>query len=153
MTLFIKSILFSLVVPGTVAVIIPLSISPKIREDAWLFLPGGLFLLIGFVIYCWCVWDFIIYGQGTPAPINAPKHLVIKGLYQYTRNPMYLGVLMIIFGWTLFFSSLFLMAYGLCIAIFFQLLIVFYEEPSLQRQFSVSYGQYKNLVNRWIPNI
>ena len=48
---------------------------------------------VGGIIYLCCVWDFAHFGRGTPAPIDAPKQLVVSGLYRYVRNPMYVGVL------------------------------------------------------------
>ena len=53
-------------------------------------------LAFGGAIYAWCVWDFAVFGRGTPAPIDAPKKLVVRGLYRYTRNPIYLGVLTVL---------------------------------------------------------
>ncbi len=44
--------------------------------------------LIGWTAMLWCFWNFIVYGRGTPAPIDPPKQLVAVGLYRYVRNPM-----------------------------------------------------------------
>ncbi len=85
LTLFIKSLVFTFIVPGSVAVLIPHLISGEVRLNiTYINFSGILFISTGFAIYCWCVWDFIILGKGTPAPIDAPKNLVIKGLYHYT---------------------------------------------------------------------
>ena len=54
------------------------------------------FLIVGAAIYLWCAWDFASKGMGTPAPIDAPKKLVVNGLYRFVRNPMYLGVFCLI---------------------------------------------------------
>jgi protein-S-isoprenylcysteine O-methyltransferase Ste14 len=53
------------------------------------------------VVLLWCVRDFYVSGRGTLAPWDPPKHLVVVGLYRFTRNPMYIGVLMVVGGWGL----------------------------------------------------
>jgi len=53
----------------------------------------------GLVVLLWCVRDFYVSGRGTLAPWNPPKRLVVVGLYRFTRNPMYIGVLMVVGGW------------------------------------------------------
>ena len=153
MILLLKNLVFSLLVPGTVAVFGPLFIiEGAVDYSSWLVLLGSMLLFAGFSIYCWCVWDFAIFGRGTPAPIDAPKRLVVRGLYRFSRNPMYVGVLCVIFGWALFYAAPVVFVYGLSVAICLQLFVVFYEEPLLQQLFGVEYGEYKSSVNRWLPN-
>jgi len=98
--LALKNTLFTLVVPGTVAVAIPLLLS---RGQAPATGPRAAlaceFFSLGIAIYAWCLWDFAAFGRGTPAPIDAPRRLVVRGLYRYTRNPMYVGVLSAVLGW------------------------------------------------------
>jgi protein-S-isoprenylcysteine O-methyltransferase Ste14 len=138
--LFLKNLIFTLIVPGTVAVYIPVFVFSHVRAKVSVGAVAGAFLLFGGgTIYLWCLWAFACFGRGTPAPIDPPKHLVVRGLYQYTRNPMYLGVLSVIFGWALLFHSLPLAVYGLCVAACFHLVVVLYEEPHLRRVFGPSY--------------
>ena len=153
MILFLKNLIFTLLVPGTVAVLGPLSISGNaIVTNSWFLVPGFLFLLVGISIYCWCLWDFASFGRATPAPIDAPKHLVVRGLYHYSRNPMYIGVIFVILSWFFIFGDIFILVYCLCIAICFQLFIVLYEEPILQKLFGLEYTEYRTSVNRWMPS-
>ncbi len=152
MLLFAKNLLFTIVVPGTVAVYIPVFLFSYASVDFSLnALIGGLLLLIGGSIYLWCLWDFASTGRGTPAPIDPPKHLVVRGLYRYMRNPMYAGVLSVIFGWGSLFAALPIIIYGLCMAIGFHLFVVLHEEPNLRQMFGSSYEEYCSQVNRWLP--
>lgn len=154
MLLFFKNLLFTLLVPGVVAVAVPLRLTEhSINIFRWSALPGLLLLAIGAGFYCWSAWDFATVGRGTPAPIDAPKRLVIRGLYRYTRNPMYIGVLSMILGWALLFPDLNLLWYWFCVAACFQLFIVIYEEPKLRQLFGSEYEKYRSNVNRWIPII
>ena len=103
------------------------------------------------MIYLWCKWDFAILGHGTPAPIDAPKKLIVRGLYRYTRNPMYLGVLILILGWAILFQATSLIFYALAAGAYFHMFIVVYEEQHLKHEFGKEYDDYCVRVNRWIP--
>ncbi len=153
LNLFVKSVIFSVIVPGIVAVLIPILIAgEKITENICFILSGLLLLASGAIVYSWCVWDFVSFGKGTPAPIAAPKHLVVRGLYHYSRNPMYVGVLLVISGWALIYSRPVIFIYGLFVIICFQMFIVLYEEPRLYQIFGRDFNQYKAKVNRWLPD-
>jgi protein-S-isoprenylcysteine O-methyltransferase Ste14 len=155
MLLFLKNLLFTVFVPGTVAVLIPYRIveranSGRAFELPWLLWSAPLFLL-GAGIYFWCLWDFAVTGRGTPAPIDPPKRLVVRGLYRYVRNPMYLGVWLVLAGWTAFSRSGQLLLYGLAVAVLSHLFVVFVEEPLLGHRFGASYEAYRRAVRRWLP--
>lgn len=112
----------------------------------------ALFLLgLDASIYAWCVWDFASLGRGTPAPIDAPKRLVIRGLYRFTRNPMYLGVLTVILGWATFFEAASLALYAVFIFACFHAFVCLYEEPHLACEFGREYLAYTAEVGRWLP--
>lgn len=112
-----------------------------------------MFIFLGIAIGIWCFWDFIFTGKGTPAPIDPPKKLVVKGLYRFVRNPIYLGIAIILIGEILLFQSIVLIIYTLVVLTIFHLFVVFYEEPVLKDRFKDSYEEYFNSVPRWIPNI
>jgi protein-S-isoprenylcysteine O-methyltransferase Ste14 len=152
MRLFLKNLLFTLVVSGTVAVYLPLFIaqSRPPTSGPLFVLALALFALNG-AIYAWCVWDFAIFGRGTPAPIDTPKRLVVRGLYRYTRNPMYVGVLTVILGWAVLFQAAAVGFYGLIVGSCFHLFIVLYEERHLQQEFGGDYEDYRSRVSRWLP--
>jgi protein-S-isoprenylcysteine O-methyltransferase Ste14 len=152
MVLLLKNLLFTLVVPGTVAVLVPFTVLRDGEPSSGaLAVVACLFYLTGAAIYSWCVWDFASFGRGTPAPIDAPKKLVARGLYRYSRNPMYVGVLCVILGWITLFQSLGIALYGACVASAFQSFVCFYEEPKLAELFGEDYRVYRSRVGRWLP--
>jgi protein-S-isoprenylcysteine O-methyltransferase Ste14 len=154
MALLFKNLLFTLVVPGTVAVYVPLLIGRKSSLAPPVVLAAAVLLfIVGGAIYAWCIWDFASFGRGTPAPIDAPKRLVVRGLYRFTRNPMYLGVLTVILGWIVALRSTALLFYALGVGTCFQLFILLYEEPHLQREFGADYDLYRARVGRWLPKV
>lgn len=152
MILLLKNLLFTVLVPGTVAVFIPLWIAgDRTAAGGWWRLLASALLTLGAGIYAWCVWDFATFGRGTPAPIDAPKRLVVRGLYRLCRNPMYLGVLTAISGWALWFRAPSLVAWGCAVGLGFHGWVVFYEEPHLRRAFGTEYERYCRRVGRWLP--
>ena len=111
----------------------------------------GLGLIaVGMSIWLYCIDLFNFLGKGTPVPINPPKKLVIKGIYRFTRNPMYIGVLIILTGYFLLFGHFLLLIYPFLAAIFFNLLVKFYEEPTLKKKFGQSYIEYCKKAPRWV---
>jgi protein-S-isoprenylcysteine O-methyltransferase Ste14 len=154
----LKTLLFTILVPGIVTVLIPgwlvgwdgMALAEGIGALRW---TGLAPLLVGAWFYLRCAWDFVVVGQGTPAPIDAPKHLVVRGLYRLVRNPMYVGVLLCIGGEALLFGSAGLLAYLTLLLLCFHTFVVVYEEPTLRRVFGSSYEQYCAMVPRWVPRI
>jgi len=158
MLLLLKNILFTLLVPGTSAVYIPLWIIasrgvPPLSEWNTAQVAAVLPLSLGTAIYVWCVWHFAVTGRGTPAPIDAPKRLVVQGPYRYVRNPMYVGVLLVIVGWAVFFWSSALLIYGLGVGMLVHVFVVLVEEPLLEQQFGQAYVNYREAVGRWLPRM
>jgi len=154
MVLLFKNVLFTLIVPGTVAVYLPLRmVRHRLFVTGPVFGAGCLLLLLGVSIYTWCVWYFATFGRGTPAPIDAPKKLVVRGLYRYTRNPMYTGVLTVILGWAMLFGAFELVLYALVVGACFQLFVVFFEERQLRAAFGSEYEAYRAQVGRWLPRL
>ena len=116
---------------------------------AWRALSFLLFAT-GAAVYAWCVWDFASFGRGTPLPLDAPRQLVVRGLYRYTRNPMYVGVLTVVFAWVVRYRSPRLGFYAALVWGCFHCFVVFYEEPHLARVFGPAYATYRNTVGRWV---
>jgi protein-S-isoprenylcysteine O-methyltransferase Ste14 len=154
MWLFIKVALFTLAAPGTFGIFLPRYLAsqagdvPASGALRWI---AVLSLASGAACYLWCAWDFATVGRGTPLPIDAPRVLVVRGLYRYVRNPMYVGVLLMAIGWMLYFASATLAWYVLVLASCFHLFVLLVEEPVLRRQFGDSYLTFCRQVRRWAP--
>lgn len=156
--LALKSLFFTLVLPGSVTLLIPYLLLNSVTEPIlngfgpFRFL-GLLPILIGAAILLRCIWDFAVTGHGTVAPIDPPKTLVIRGFYRYVRNPIYVGVLLVLLGEAVLFESLRLLIYALAVLLIFHLFVVFDEEPTLRQRFGADYEVYLHSVGRWIPKI
>lgn len=153
--LFLRSLFFVFLIPGTFVVLIPQLIieragsTPSNRILSRLI--GLPLMLIGGSILLRCIWDFASKGRGTLAPVDPPRRLVVQGLYRYVRNPMYLGALFALLGQAVLFESTALIWYSILWLACVHLFVVLYEEPALRRQFGESYEQYCMTVHRWVP--
>jgi protein-S-isoprenylcysteine O-methyltransferase Ste14 len=149
----LKSLLFFILAPGMVAGFIPLALlrtGAQIQTGFLSYLTFPLWL-IGLAMLIWCFWDFVQKGKGTPAPIDPPKELVVSGPYNYVRNPMYVGIALILAGYFLWFEFWSLLVYGVVICLGFHSFVSLYEEPNLKKRFGAAYEGYLRRVPRWIP--
>jgi protein-S-isoprenylcysteine O-methyltransferase Ste14 len=153
--LFVETVLFTVLVPGTVTIWLPrwLGIWGDTSGPPWTIWHDAALvpLTLGLAVYARCVWEFASRGRGIPAPLDHPKHLVVTGLYRYVRNPMYVGVLLVLLGEALFFQSVSFLEYTLIWFAFVNVAVLVYEEPNLRRKFGDSYERYRSSVRRWIP--
>ncbi len=153
--LFVKASVFTLVVPGAVVVLVPYLLMTDASLGAidvfGMSLLGLPLIILGTALYLRCAYEFVLSGRGTPAPIDPPAHLVTTGPYRYSRNPMYIGPLVILIGETLLYGALPLLYFLLALAAGFHIFIVSYEERALGQQFGEAYARYCEAVPRWIP--
>ena len=136
-----------------VAGYIPLALmrrGPQIETGFLAYLAFPLWILGG-VILLWSFWNFLVQGRGTPAPVDPPKELVATGFYRYIRNPMYVGILLILSGYFLWFKEIWLIVYAAVVFLAFHFFITLYEEPTLKSKFGEPYEAYLQKVPRWIP--
>ncbi len=152
MSLVLRNAIFTLVVPGLGAVLVPWLILARsggaVGPVSW---PAVAVIAAGAGLYFSCLWQFASVGRGTPGPWDAPRRLVMAGPYRWVRNPIYVGALLVVFGEAWQFLSLPLLAYAAVMAVLFHLFVIGYEEPTLRRRFGESYAEYLQAVPRWIP--
>ena len=152
-----------IVLPGTVLVFIPAFIVLAAKDSKfsaelttasqlpfWLALLAGS---LGLGLSVWTVKIFIKFGEGTPAPWDPPKKLVVRGPYRHVRNPMIIGVLLILLAEAMLLQSwliaVWMMVFFIGNSIYFPLI----EEKDLEDRFADDYREYKAHVPRWLPRI
>lgn len=154
-SLFLRSLLWTLVFPGFFAGFLPWRYFGVSKVDlAWsnpLHLAGTFLIASGSAFLIACIADFARKGRGTLSPVDPPKELVVQGLYRYVRNPMYLSVLTIVAGEFILTRSGALLVYWLIFLFCANIFVRGYEEPYLRRQFGASYDAYTLAVGRWLP--
>ena len=152
------SAVFLVLVPGTVAGLIPWSLThwrihPAPAGFADCRFLGVVMAACGAMIVLDSFWRFAIEGLGTPAPVKPPEKLVVNGFYRYVRNPMYVAALWLIFGQAMIFWSRSLIEYGVAVWIIAHVFVTLYEEPTLRKKFGVQYEAYCARAGRWIPRL
>jgi len=145
----------ALLLPGFIAGYVPWRFFGLSRLRLNLLSPQHLAALfciaVGSALLASCIWEFARSGRGTLAPIDPPGELVVRGLYRYVRNPMYLSVTVIILGETLLARSRALLFYWALWFIAANLFVIGYEKPALRRRFGRPYDLYTQQVGRWFP--
>ncbi|MCC6368538.1 MAG: isoprenylcysteine carboxylmethyltransferase family protein [Bryobacterales bacterium] len=165
--LLVRTLVFTILVPGFVAVWMPQWALGQWPERWAGFgstaVPGWLLVFFGSSLYAQATARFFLDGKGTPAvwftkPVafligKEPERLVAGGLYRRTRNPMYLGVATSILGQGLIFHSTAVLAYGAIAWAVFHCAVLFIEEPHLRAREGESYLRFCREVPRWIPRL
>ena len=150
MTLLARAMLAFLVCPGTVAFFVPLVLLAPGGPGSFVDALGLLPILVGFGLLLWCVREFYVAGRGTLAPWAPPHTLVQTGPYRFSRNPMYIAVLLLLCGWALGFRSWTLVLYAVAVMFAFHMRVVVYEEPWLARTHGEKWTFYRARVPRWV---
>ncbi|HVF47857.1 MAG TPA: isoprenylcysteine carboxylmethyltransferase family protein [Pyrinomonadaceae bacterium] len=155
-SLLLRNLLFTILQPGLVTGLLPYLL---LRSTGRTFLPevwtswhfvGAAIALAGLLILVRCILRFATEGRGTISPIDPTTKLVERGLYRYSRNPMYLGAIVLLIGEAIFWRSLIVAGYAALVFIAFNLFIVFHEEPRLRRVFGAEYEAYFGRARRWL---
>jgi len=156
-SLVVRSLLWTTLLPGFFAGYVPWRYFGvgQVRLDASnpLQIAGLLWIAAGTLLLAACIFEFARSGRGTLSPVDPPRHLVVRGLYRYVRNPMYLSVTTIVLGEVLISRSTALAAYWVIWFAAVNLFVLGYEEPTLREQFGASYDEYTRRVGRWIPRL
>ena len=152
LSLVIRNIVFTIVVPGLGAVWFPWWLLTRhggtATPAAWEAVPTPATTPPGNVIAstrCRAV------GHGTPGPWDAPTRVVAVGPYRWVRNPIYIAALLVVLGEAWLFMSPRLLAYAGVMAVVLHLFVTGYEERTLGRRFGGTYLEYRRTVPRWIP--
>lgn len=155
-SLFFRNLLFTILQPGIVVGLIPYWILGMPSSETTRGRPGSfqyiaiVVFAAGLAILFYCISMFAVKGKGTLSPADPTKKLVVSGLYRFSRNPMYIGVMLMLIGEAIFFSSTYLGIYTAVVFIGFNLFISLHEEPRLKRDFGSEYQLYLKTVRRWL---
>jgi protein-S-isoprenylcysteine O-methyltransferase Ste14 len=114
---------------------------------------GVLLVCVGLALFAASLRRFATEGEGTLAPWDPPRHLVVRGVYRYVRNPMISGVLIVLVGEALALRS---WTHGWWAGAFFLINAIYIpllEEPLLDAKFGEAYREYCRHVPRLLPRL
>ncbi len=147
--MLLRAILAFLALPALVAGLFPLLVSQLPSPVVFLSDWGVAMMVAGLVILLVSVVSFYRRGRGTLAPWDPPVHLVVGDLYRFNRNPMYVGVVAMLFGWALLAGNLWNYLYAAVVPLLFHLRVVLVEEREMKRRFGDEWEDYRGAVPRW----
>nr|WP_286086864.1 isoprenylcysteine carboxylmethyltransferase family protein [Halomonas sp. S3-1-1] len=140
-------VLFTASLMWTLAVAVPslgftLSASPLVAQ---VFAATGIaFALLG-------VWEFRSAGTTVdPRVPNQSVSLVVRGVYRISRNPMYVGFLLVLSAWVIFLSNLASLVLLPAFVIYMNRFQIVPEERHMREKFGEAYRQYEAKVRRWV---
>lgn len=162
--MIVRHLVAILLLPFTVTIVIPVVIvsSSGITSGGWSLpsplnlvptIAGVLVIALGLVLIYQTVRMFMTIGQGTIAPWDATRKLIVQGVYRYVRNPMISGVIAILLGESLVLGSVPLLLWFAFAVVVNAIYIPFVEEPGLEDRFGDEYRLYKANVPRWLPRL
>ncbi len=155
-SLFFRNLFFTILQPGIIVGLIPYLIVGSAADTAWTdaftsrhYIAIGMFS-VGLIVLLACIVGLAVTGRGTLSPADPTQELVIRGLYRYSRNPMYVGVMLMLVAGSLFFMDNGLWVYTVAVFVLFNGFILYFEEPRLMRDFGNDYAVYRRRVRRWL---
>ena len=86
----------------------------------------------------------------SPVEPDAASSLVTSGVYRFTRNPMYLGLCLVLVAWALFLSSAFAFLGPVVFVLYISRFQIVPEERALSRIFGTAFSTYQAKVRRWL---
>jgi protein-S-isoprenylcysteine O-methyltransferase Ste14 len=112
---------------------------------------GAALICGGLVLMYRTISLFAREGEGTLAPWDPTRRLVLRGPYRFVRNPMITGVLCVLLGEAALFGSAGILALAAAFLAVNAVWFPIVEEPALRRRFGAEYDAYSRNVPRWLP--
>jgi protein-S-isoprenylcysteine O-methyltransferase Ste14 len=150
MSLFLRAAFAVIVLPGVMGFLLPLLAIEPVWNRPIAVAPGLAIVGLGSALLMHCVREFYVAGKGTLAPWSPPQHLVVTGPFRWSRNPIYVAMLIVLIGWTVTYWSRALAIYTLVMFLLFHIRTLLGEEPRLAREFGEEWRRYVKRVPRWI---
>ncbi len=156
LSLQLRNLLFIALQPGVAVFLIPFLILRWRGYQIWpaslslSHLVGGVLVAAGTIGALIVIFRFVAEGAGTISPLDPTKKLVVRGIYKYTRNPMYIAAIVVVVGGAIFWWSFELLIYAAVLFTVFSLFVMLHEEPRLRREFGEEYTAYCSKVRRWL---
>src|SRR5262245_61053611 len=126
--------------------LMPLPFVPDAVPTAWL---GAMMFALALALFAWAIAT--ITQAGSNVPTNLPTTTIVDtGPYRFTRNPIYLGMVVGLIGLAIGLNSLWLLLTLVPFAVVIRYGVIAREEAYLERKFAEVYLGYKSRVRRWL---
>jgi protein-S-isoprenylcysteine O-methyltransferase Ste14 len=160
--MLVRHLLAIAILPLTVTVLVPWWIAERFGIAVTLGRSGGalalqaagvLVVAFGLLLFFTSLRRFADEGQGTLAPWDPPRTLVVHGPYRYVRNPMISGVFFVLAAEALLLRSTPHAVWALAFLVINAVYIPLLEEPLLRSRFGDAYREYCRHVPRIFPRV
>jgi protein-S-isoprenylcysteine O-methyltransferase Ste14 len=160
--MLLRHLLSIAILPFSVGVLVPIwiarqySVTAAVGQSAGelaIQLAGLALLAIGLALFSASLGRFATEGEGTLAPWDPPRKLVVRGPYQYVRNPMISGVIFVLFAEALLLLSRPHAAWAATVLVVNLIYIPLLEEPMMVERFGEDYQEYCRHVGRIMPRL
>ncbi|MEA2465533.1 MAG: hypothetical protein QOJ98_3280 [Acidobacteriota bacterium] len=150
----LRSVFFSAIFVSIWTWFLPRGFARGPLEPRWSVAAVAL-MVLGGAIMLRCVWDFGWNGEGTPMPLDPPRRFVVRALYRYVRNPMYIGMGVFLIGEALLLPAITRAMLGMLAVLIVTVhaFVLLHEEPALRARFGGDYLDYCRNVRRWLPRL
>ena len=151
----LKTIFVALLLHGIFTITLPYAILHSATQLHWtrfdfgLSIVGWLFIASGVCVYVRACYELLSLSATSATPLDEPDQLRTEGLYSKSRNPLLLGVVVILMGEAFAFQSFALLGYALLYWGWLTVFVAFSEEPTMRRKFGDTYDSYYDRVPRW----
>ena len=127
--------------------VVPIAVELPAPARYWI---GGAIVIASFLLLgTWSVILFHRSGQ-SPIPSEPTPSIVERGPYRFTRNPMYLMMVIACVGFAIILSNAWILVLTPLCASLLHRLAILPEEAYLERKFGDGYLAYKRKVRRWL---
>jgi protein-S-isoprenylcysteine O-methyltransferase Ste14 len=133
----------------------PFDASLGVELPAWVQIPGIVAVVAGAALVLIVGAVLSTRGIGTLGgeEFFMPREFVVTGPFRFVRNPMSLGGAIYLTGIALWHRSAFALGLAAALLLVFHLVVVYLEEPGLEKRFGDSYREYRRNVRRYVPRI
>lgn len=132
------------------------SIKPLLLFNSGPFLVGTGFLMValGLAIMVLCIKKYFVTLSGINGLVgkNKSSELIISGIHNYVRHPLYLGTFIFIWGLLLLYPYLSILIMN-CVITMYTVIAIRFEEDKLVNEFGEQYKLYQKKVPKLIPKI
>jgi protein-S-isoprenylcysteine O-methyltransferase Ste14 len=126
--------------------LMPLPFLPAVVSAGWL---GSIVFVLAVALAGWAITTMTRAGSNVPT--NLPSTTIVEtGPYRFTRNPIYLGMVLGLIGLAIAFNSLWLLMTLVPFALVIHYGVITREEAYLERKFGDVYRRYRARVRRWL---
>ena len=114
---------------------------------------GCAFVVAGILLAWWTIYVQFTVGRGTPVPVMATQQLIIQKPYDYCRNPMALGAIVLYIGVAILIGSISAVVLVLAFAALLLVYIKLLEQKEMELPFGEAYREYRRQTPFIIPRL